>query len=269
LWCEKGACAILAALQILVLIKWIQLGKAAPATGVSIGEPAVSLAVTSTLALLTHQEQRRSVIPSTITTVYLVISILFDGFRCRTLWLIGNANSVGAYFTAALVVKFAILCLENQSKRSNLIEDWKTLGREATSGLLSRSVLFWANDFLLQGYKSFLSIKDIYGLRRNLHSQLLLNRMSKHWRSHRGSGKTALLWNLLVSCRASILIGAIPRIGQSACKLAEPFLVSRVITYVLQQGTPGANPDDAGYALITAVFLVCIMRQVSTRSFIT
>lgn len=179
------------------------------------------------------------------------------------MWLLGSVNSVGAYFTGSVVAKFAILCLENQSKRSILIEDWKTYGREATSGLLSRSVLFWANDFLIHGYKSFLAAPDLYGLKRNLQSQLLLNQMSKHWKSYRGSGKRALFWNLLVSCRTGIIIGAVPRISQSLCKIAEPFLVNRVITYVQLQGTPEAEPEDTGYALIAAVFLVCILRRVS------
>lgn len=191
--------------------------------------------------------------------------MLFDAFRCRTLWLIGDTTgSVAAYLAASIAARFAILSLENRSKRSILIDDWKLYGREATSGLLSRSVLFWANDFLLQGHKSILAASNLYALKQDLQSKLLLHRMGQHWSKYRTSGKNALFWNLLVSCRATILVAAVPRIGQAACKVAEPFLVSRVISYVQRQGTPEADSLDAGYALIAAVTLVCVLRRVSS-----
>lgn len=54
-----------------------------------------------------------------------------------------------------------------------------------------------------------------------------------------------------------------PRIGQAVCKVAEPFLVTSVISYVQRQGTAEAEPLDAGYALIAAVTLVCVLRRVT------
>lgn len=182
------------------------------------------------------------------------------------MWLLGNVSLVGAYFAIALATKFVILSLENQSKRSILIEDWQTYGREATSGFLSRSVLFWVNDFLLKGHRSSLTAGDMYALSSNLRSQLLLHRVSLRWEACKGSGKRALLWSTMSACRGIIMLGVIPRIGLSACKISEPFLVTRVITFIQQQGAEDGDPDEVGYALIVAVALLSLLRPVSSRN---
>lgn len=191
--------------------------------------------------------------------------MLLDSLRCRKLWLIDNAttNTVVVYLAASIAVRLVILWLENRNKKPILIDDSNSYGCEASSGLISRSVLFWATDFLRQGHKSALAPSDLYELRRNLQSKRLLHRMTQHWNTYKNSGSRALLWNLFTSCRATILIAAVPRIGQAACKVAEPFLVSRVITYVQRQGMPEAEPLSAGYDLVVAVTLVCVLRRVS------
>lgn len=260
---KKGACATLCAFQIIVLIKWVKAEQHVPANDVLIAESALGVLSTLVLSFLTHQEQRRSIAPSTLITVYLLVSIVFDAVRCRTLWLLGNVGSIGTYFAIALATKFVILCLENQSKRSILIEKWQSYGREATSGFLSRSVLFWVNEFLLKGHRSSLTAVDMYALSSNLRSKLLLSRLSARWEAYRGPSKRALLWSTMSACKGLIFLGAIPRIGLSACKIAEPFLITRVITFIQQHGTEQGDSDEVGYALIVAVSLLSILRPVS------
>lgn len=171
---------------------------------------------------------------------------------------------MAAYFSAALAAKVIILVLENQSKRSILIKDWQTYGREETSGLMNRGFLFWINDFLIKGHKSFLTPADMYALSGDLRSRPLLDRMRRDWRRHKGSGKNALLWNLITANKFSILLGAIPRTALALIKLAQPFLITRILTYMQLQGTDAAEPKDAGYAIIVAVALFSVLDPVSS-----
>ncbi|KID79154.1 ABC transporter atnG [Metarhizium brunneum] len=206
--------------------------------------------------MLTYLEHHRSVRPSSMLCVYLLFSSLFDSMHCRTLWLLHNAQPLATIVSALLATKVALLLLESQNKTSILSGKGESLGPEATSGIISRSLLWWLNDLFLTGYGTTLSVEKLHLLDLELRSETLLHRMHLNWPRYRDSGKHALLRTLLSSTKAALLAGVVPRICYSAFKMSQPFLINRVIRLVQNQGTEGAYSPEVGYALIPAtVFL--------------
>lgn len=208
------------------------------------------------LTTLSCIEHSRSVRPSTIISLYLLSSTLFDAVQCRTLWLIGGASPLAAVFTAMVVSKFVLFVFEIQGKRRILLQRWASLGREATSGIVSRGLFWWLNDLMMRGFRASLSAETLYDTDRDLRSEPLLRHMQENWRRCRGSGRHALLLTLLRSTKGAMLLGAFPRLCLTGFKIAQPFLITRVIDYVQKQGGVEAYPKSAGYALIAASALV-------------
>jgi hypothetical protein len=69
------------------------------------------------LCLLSHAEHLYSIRPSAIINVYLLITLLFDVARARTLWLGRATGSVAAVFSSTIGVKVMVLVIEAIEKR--------------------------------------------------------------------------------------------------------------------------------------------------------
>lgn len=114
------------------------------------------------LLFLSHAEHTRSVRPSTLITVYLFLTLLFDCVIARTLWLLGGAGVIVRLSTSTIPIKFLVLAIEVWEKRSILLSQYQYLSPEVTSGILSRSVFWWLNPLLKTGSGRFLTDQDLY-----------------------------------------------------------------------------------------------------------
>lgn len=83
-----------------------------PRTRFSIPSVALNLFAALAFCPLSHFEHTRSVKPSSILTLYLLFSCLFDVARTRTLWTIEGNVLIAGLFTTTVPVKFCILLLE-------------------------------------------------------------------------------------------------------------------------------------------------------------
>jgi ATP-binding cassette, subfamily C (CFTR/MRP), member 1 len=91
------------------------------------------------LCLLSHAEHLYSIRPSAIINVYLLITLIFDIARARTMWLEdGGMKSVAAVFSSAIGVKVMVLSIEAIEKREILLERYRYSSPEVTSGIYSR-----------------------------------------------------------------------------------------------------------------------------------
>ncbi|EXV01691.1 ABC transporter [Metarhizium robertsii] len=256
LYLKMALCFVFILLQISLLVTWRNIGVVVPARRVTLVASGLGVLDAAIITMLTYLEHHRSVRPSSMLCVYLLFSSLFDSVHCRTLWLLHNAQPLATIVSALLATKVALLLLESQNKTSILSGKGESLGPEATSGIISRSLLWWLNDLFLTGYGTTLSVEKLHLLDLELRSETLLHRMHLNWPRYRDSGKHALLRTLLSSTKAALLAGVVPRICYSAFKMSQPFLINRVIRLVQNQGTEGAYSPEVGYALIPAtVFL--------------
>ena len=150
---------------------------------VSLASAALSVLVAVSLGILSHLEHVRSIKPSFIINLYLVVTVLFDAVRVRTQWLLGaNENRVlAAVTTSSLTLKLVILVLEATEKRSFLPASYKQVSFENTSGLISRSSFWWLKSLLMSGHKTVLSLHDLPIIHEKLNSAHLADRLQAAW----------------------------------------------------------------------------------------
>lgn len=113
------------------------------------------------LLFVSHAEHTRSVKPSTLINVYLLLTLLFDCAIARTAWLTNGTSSIPRLYTAAATIKLLILAAEAWEKRAILLSRYQYLSPEATSGILGRSVFWWLNPLMKAGFGRFLTDQDL------------------------------------------------------------------------------------------------------------
>ena len=116
---------------------------------------AILLCATS---LLDHT---RSPAPSFLLSIYLLISILLDTVRIRTLWQTGEPTALCSTFVVAFAVKLGLLIAESWSKRKYLSQEESEVAGEELAGFLSKSLFLWLNPLLLKGFGNWLTPPDL------------------------------------------------------------------------------------------------------------
>jgi ATP-binding cassette subfamily C (CFTR/MRP) protein 1 len=182
---KLAAVVVYATLQLALLGLWAADGR--PALGVVAA--AISVLASAVLVLLSHLEHGRSIRPSALIALYLLVTLLFDVARARTLWLLlpGSGNgerglAVAAVFTATVGIKAVVIVLEGLEKRKILLEAWRGASRESTSSVFSRGLFWWLNRLLIRGFRSVLSVDDdLLAINERLGSEKLAEKLQERW----------------------------------------------------------------------------------------
>jgi ATP-binding cassette subfamily C (CFTR/MRP) protein 1 len=130
-------------------------------------------------------EQRRSLKPSDLATMYLVASILCD------IALLAMRSGVAAHVEISrpvrirFLMQFVLLILEIWSKRSTLSISNNTLSPEELNGVLSRVFFTWINPILLRGYQIILVEQDLPPLSQDIKPKVTREAILQAW-SERG-----------------------------------------------------------------------------------
>lgn len=148
---------------------------------ISIASAALSLVSGLTLAILSHLEHAKSIRPSFLISIYLVVTVLFDIARVRTQWLIGVGDAVATTLTASLAIKCILLLLEAAEKRSLLLGLGQHFSLESTSGPFSRGLFWWLNSLLLAGFGKILTLGDLPPISEKLDSGILSEDLRSAW----------------------------------------------------------------------------------------
>jgi hypothetical protein len=204
---KLGACGVFFALQLALSVLWTQ---SSAATKVSVAAAVLGLLSAVLLCGLSYTEHTRSIRPSTVISMYLAISILFDAVQVRTLWLLDDAKTLAVLSTAALVTKITMFLVEIQGKRSFLLEAWSQGSPEATSGIINRGFFWWVNELLVWGFKGSLNMVSLYETDEELKSQRLLHQMLAAWQRRKAAGKYTLLCTVLDANKWTLLMGLSP-----------------------------------------------------------
>ncbi|KAG8425172.1 hypothetical protein J3458_001901 [Metarhizium acridum] len=162
LYLKMALCFMFLLFQTSLLIIWRNIGGVVPARRVTLIASGLGVADAAAITMLTYLEHHRSVRPSSMLCVYLLLSSLFESVRCRTLWLLHSAQPLATIVSALLATKVALLLLEFQNKAFILSGKGRSLGPEATSGIISRSLLWWLNDLFFTGYGTTLSVEKLH-----------------------------------------------------------------------------------------------------------
>lgn len=149
----------------------------------AIASATLSFLASCSIVTLAHFEHVKSIRPSFLLTLYLLVSLLFDAARLRTEWLISaQSNSASAaVLSASVALKLSLLTLETVEKRRILINAGKTPSQESTSGPLSRGFFVWLNPLLITGWANVLTNNDLPNIYERLSSKRLSARFAVKW----------------------------------------------------------------------------------------
>lgn len=232
-------------------------------TRATIAASALTLLDALGLCLLSHLEHIRSIRPSAIINIYLLLTLPFDVTRARTLWLGGATRSIAAVFTSTLGVKIMILITEAIEKRGILLHRYQDSSPEITSGIYSRSFFWWLNSLMTTGYRRVIQNEDLYPIDEEMKSIFLRDRGQQVWEDAPQDQSRALVWATLKATRASLAYCIFPRLCLIGFRYAQPFLLSRTVHFA---SSPD-EPDSIGWGLTGAFGLVFVGMAVSNGSY--
>ncbi|KAL8839223.1 MAG: hypothetical protein Q9170_001829 [Blastenia crenularia] len=244
--------AVFAVLQVVLVALWAS--HDATRTKVSIANAVITLIGTLSFGVLSFAEHQRTIRPSLLLEAYLLLTLVFDAARVRTLWLQGYNNAPAAVLTAALAIKICLLVAEAWEKRSILRAEFAGQSPEATSGLFGKSFFLWLNRLFRTGYKQSLSLEDLTPLDKHLTSNYLYNKLHQPWAEKSNKGPRSLLLLFFSRFKWRLLAAVPPRLGLIGFNFCQPFLITRAIEF--NQQPIDASSTNAGYGLIGAYFLV-------------
>ncbi|KAJ0329702.1 hypothetical protein COL922a_012773 [Colletotrichum nupharicola] len=263
-WAKLSAVACYGAIEVALLVSWINAHSGLYGTRASIAVAILKLVDVFALGILSWLEHSYSPRPSTLLNVYLLVSLSFDAVQTRTLWLKAHDEGtsvllIPAEFTAALLIKSGLLVLEAIEKRSLLLPEWRHKTPEETAGVFSRSLLIWLRGILVKGQKTLLAPTDLDPLSEGLGTAHLSRVFGTIW--NKQNRRLASLPLVLVKAlRWSIMAPVMPRLAQVAFTLCQPLLLREFLRYLAGEATFVGN---TGYAFIITYGLVYLGLAIS------
>ncbi|KAF4630786.1 hypothetical protein G7Y89_g7350 [Cudoniella acicularis] len=256
--------AALAGLQLSLLVRWAQqINNKSILTTTS-----VSLSIIGTIVFgaLSFAEHRRAIRPSSLISLYLFFSLLFDAARTRTIWLRATETPLSVLTTLATVTKFFILILETVEKRGLLRPGHQNPPPYATAGFFNRILFCWLNPLFRKGFSRTLSVNDLYALDKPLVSKTIHESIRDSYDElpERSPEKVphALLWTTMSTLKWSLLSAVIPRACLTGFNFCQPFLISASIA--VSQAPLKMQFQNQGYGLIGAYVFVYVGIAIST-----
>ncbi|KAF3128104.1 hypothetical protein TWF703_009706 [Orbilia oligospora] len=216
----------------------------------------VSFCEVLAIGIVSSHEHVRNIRPSSLLSLALTISIVFDTIRARTFIKINFDNLLTALFTASIASKASVLLLEAKDKRVFLRSPDTEKPPEETSGLFSRSVFWWLTPLLRTGYSKILGFSDLWHLDDRIDAPDVKDHFYQTWLQSYSHSKRkyklarssfrALIWLFLSP--------VIPNILFVGLNFSQPFLISRMITFVRSD-----DPTEVGYLLLLAFAVVYVL----------
>lgn len=163
----------------------------------SIASAALQLVASKTLVALSYFEHERTLRPSTMISGYILVLLLVDSARMRTMALISASDKKSVTFAVSLALKLVNLFIESLTKSDFIGEETKSVSPEATSNIFMRSTFMWLRQLLLLGYTKIIKIGDLFELDSVMDS-VQLARKFRGFALEKGAGVSCLLglWSL-------------------------------------------------------------------------
>ncbi|KAH8701351.1 P-loop containing nucleoside triphosphate hydrolase protein [Phaeosphaeriaceae sp. PMI808] len=225
-------------------------------TRATIPSAVVLIAGSILLCLLSYFEHQRTVKPSAILIVYLLVSLSFDAARCRTFWLNNRHQTLSILFTANVAIKFLFLNLETHDKKHILVPKFASYPPEATSSDINRWFFWWQNSLFLQGFTKNLTVDDLFHLDKQLRSERLQELFQTSWTRIMKKSPNSLFVMVMGTLKRPIIATMLPRIALTAFNFCQPFLVERAVLLSQEPVTPQSR--NVGYGMIGAYFIVYV-----------
>ncbi|KAF2186291.1 canalicular multispecific organic anion transporter 1 [Zopfia rhizophila CBS 207.26] len=257
------AWGFLACFDIALLTLWLK--HSAIRNRASVPSAIVSLVGALVLCLLSYFEHLRSVRTSFLLNIYLLLTVLFDAARSRSLSVSGHYEMISVLFTTRVGVKLFLAIFEAKGKTNILLPEYANCPPEATSGVYNRVFFWWQNDLFRRGFSNTLSVDDLFDLDKHLRSEYLQKLIQSAWEKVTDKGSNLLFAVTLRKLKWPLLAVVPPRAGLIAFNFCQPFLINRAISY--SQAPATNQTSNIGYGLIGAYVLVYVGIAISTGQY--
>lgn len=137
----------------------------------------------SSMAAVLYFEHKHTLRSSGYIATWLIVAIVYDIARATKYTSIPDFEYLFMYTMLGTIMKAVIMALEEVPKRSAIIDAdiRQTIGREATSGVISRSLLLWLSNTLCFGFQNTLTVEQLENLEPDFSSEDLHERFGRHW----------------------------------------------------------------------------------------
>ncbi|KAE9373193.1 putative multidrug resistance protein [Stipitochalara longipes BDJ] len=211
---------------------------------------------------LSYMEHKKSLKPSLLLNVYLLISVLFDIAHCRTLFLLRDDTRIAAVFAGALGSKVILLFLEAKSKRSYLQVTYRSLPTESTIGLFNLAFFWWLNETFFRGFRTLLSSGDLQEIDRDLKSEKLGQKLQRSWDARAlPDGPHTLVRVVGRTFWRPLFLPVTARLCLIGFKFAQPFLITSLMDLLSEPSDSRAK--DKGYGLVGGAAIVYLGLAIS------
>lgn len=166
-----------------------------PKAKTSIAEAVVGILEALAIAILSYAEHTKSIRPSILLNLYLLLSCILDLASARTYFLRHGLGAIAGVYTVALVAKVILFALEEYPKQPIIKE--KDTPSETAAGVVSRGIFWWMNSLLYNGARALLTVHDIGTIEDKFSSRKLLDQLEKVWDEGKYTGVSTVT---LVSC---------------------------------------------------------------------
>ncbi|KAF4533888.1 ABC transporter [Lasiodiplodia theobromae] len=224
-------------------------------TNTSIASACLEFLSSWCIVVLSRLEHYRAVRPSHLLQFFLLLLFICDAVRLRTLFLMQYEAALVSSASLHTALTGMLLLLESLSKTDLLVSELdKRKSPEELIGLFGQRLFWYLNDLFRAGYRRILRPQDLHKIDDELISQDLRERFHRHWDNPKNQiGENALLRTICFVLRKDIFLPVLPRLLYMGTTLAQPFLISAMITYVQKPVNSATNNE--GYGLLGAFAL--------------
>ncbi|KAF3807888.1 ABC transporter FUM19 [Colletotrichum gloeosporioides] len=216
------------------------------------------------LCPLLFLEHSRSVRPSDLAIIYLLVSLACDATEFWLAFESGELYNTDALYMGIpnLALKCVLILAGSRGKASILRNTGEQSSPEEVGGVLSRTFFWWINPILARGNKFVLSGDSLPSLHIELSSEVLRRRALRCWDQRvKPENKITLPRVLVNSLWSHFLAPIIPRLSLIIFRYAQPVLISTVIRYL---NSSYVESSQTGYQLILMASIVYIGLAVSS-----
>lgn len=137
--------------------------------------------------------------PSHLLQFFLLLLLLCDAVRLRTLFLMDYPTSIVTPASIHTFLTGSLLLLESLDKRELFRSDGdRKLPPEETMGLFGRRVFWYLNGLFKEGYRKVLKPADLYSMDTDLGSQERVLAFEKAWATQLGKTQKRPLLRVIV-----------------------------------------------------------------------
>ena len=218
----------------------------------------ISVAVLAFLASITAFalsvcEHVRSNRPSKLLQLYLLVTLIVQSVRLRTIWIrqddiVLEASGLGQVISCAI-----FLAAESIGKESILLIKQRRSPQDV-NGIFSEGLFLWLNNLFVRGYRNILEPGELDPVDEDLLSPETERHFRLAWLKHyHHNPKVSMVRIVASALKYDLLMSVVPRLLLTTVNFAQPYLILKIVDY-LEHTSEGGTKE--GILLVVATVLV-------------